>query len=142
MGADGLPDIDNLQGEPDSYDYAGIKKLAKRLGNLKLESLTVLSRDPFTAGGDGGNAHAEGRLSGAEWYAEQVHEQLEIPPEAHMRRVHYVTISQDPPILMLNGEPYINTEQCEGVLERTSLEDIWVEVDTDDDEEDETAATD
>jgi hypothetical protein len=33
-----------------------------------------------------------------------------------------VIVSQNPPIQMLNGEPYINTEQCEGVLERTSLD--------------------
>jgi hypothetical protein len=87
-----------------------------------MSALTVLSRDPFTADGTGGNTDSNGRLGGAEWYAEQVHNQLEIPPEAHQRRIHYKIISQDPPIQMLNGEPYINTEQCEGVLERTSLD--------------------
>jgi hypothetical protein len=114
--------LDDLQGDPDTFDHAGIKALAKRLGNLKLDSLEVLKRDPFTAGSDGGNSHAEGRLSGANWYAEQVHEQLEIPPGAHMRRIHYRLVSQDQPILTLGGEPYENTERCEGVLERTSLD--------------------
>jgi hypothetical protein len=39
-----------------------------------------------------------------------------------MRRIHYKLVSQDPPVLMLDGEPYINTEKCEEVLERTSLD--------------------
>jgi hypothetical protein len=48
--------------EPDSYDHAGIKALAKALG-LKMSARTVLSRDPFTADGTGGNTDSDGRLA-------------------------------------------------------------------------------
>jgi hypothetical protein len=79
---------DQLPDEPDTYDHAGIKVLAKALGRT-MQSLTVLQRDPFTADGDGGNRTGNGgRIAGAQWYAEEVHEHLDIPPEAHMRRCY------------------------------------------------------
>jgi hypothetical protein len=87
-----------------------------------MSTLTVQLKDPFTADGDGGNrADCDGRLAGAQWFAE-VYERLGITREAHQRRIHYRIVSWDPLILMLNGQPYINTEQCESVLERTSLD--------------------
>ena len=107
--------------EPETYDHAGIRALAKALG-LKMSALTVLGRDPFTADGTGGNSESDGRIAGAEWFAEEVYKRLDITPEAHMRRIYYKLMSQDLPILMLNGEVYINTESCEGVLERCSLD--------------------
>jgi hypothetical protein len=87
--------------EPETYDHAGIRALAKALG-LKMSALTVLRRDPFTADGTGGNSESDGRIAGAEWFAEEVYKRLDITPEAHMRRIHYKLMSQDLPILMLN----------------------------------------
>jgi hypothetical protein len=88
--------------EPETYDHAGIRALAKALG-LKMSALTVLGRDPFTADGTGGNSESDGRIAGAEWFAEEVYKRLDITPEARMRRIHYKLMSQDLPILMLNG---------------------------------------
>jgi hypothetical protein len=51
-------------------------------------NLTVTQRDPFTAGGDGGNRGTDGRIAGARWFAD-LYEQLDIPDDAHMRRIHY-----------------------------------------------------
>jgi ribosomal protein S27AE len=39
-----------------------------------------------------------------------------------MRQIHYKIISQAEPMLMPDGNPYLNTERCEEVLERTSLD--------------------
>ena len=50
--------------EPETYDHAGIRALAKALG-LKMSALTVLGRDPFTADGTGGNSESDGRIAGA-----------------------------------------------------------------------------
>jgi hypothetical protein len=107
-----------LSRNPDTYDYAGIKAFAKA-HDLTMLSVKVLHCDPFTAGADGKAENS--RLSGAEWYAE-IHERLGITPDAHMRRIHYKLVSQNPPVLMLDGNPYINTNKCEEVLERTSLD--------------------
>jgi hypothetical protein len=110
----------SLPSDPDTYDHAGIKALAKAHG-FDMKSVTVTQHDPFTAGGTGANSGTGGRIAGAEWFAE-LYERLEITADAHMRRIHYKLVSQDPPMPMLDGEPYINTEKCEEVLERTSLD--------------------
>jgi hypothetical protein len=38
----------------------------------------------------------------------------------HLRRVHYVLVSQDPPVLLPHGTPYLNTEACWKVLVQAS----------------------
>jgi hypothetical protein len=96
-----------------AFDHAGLKALAKQLGR-PLYTLEVLRNDPFTAG-------QPARKAGAEWAA-ALWRRFEIKPGAHIRRVHYKIISQRSPVLMANGEPYINTERCEEVLNRASLD--------------------
>jgi hypothetical protein len=90
-------------------------------GGHQIKKGGVTQHDPFTAGGTGANSGTGGRIAGAEWFAE-ICEQLDITADSHLRRVHYKLVSQDPPVQILDGENYINTEQCETVLERTSLD--------------------
>ena len=47
---------------------------------------------------------------------------FEFQSGAHIRRVHYVLISQVEPVLMSNGEPYINTDYCWAELGTASLD--------------------
>jgi hypothetical protein len=71
-----------------------------------IECLLALSKgnDPFYA------QHST-RLKLAEWFAEQWH-RLGFRNNVHLRRVHYVLVSQSPTIILPNGKPYENTEGC------------------------------
>jgi hypothetical protein len=60
--------------------------------------------DPFMAG-------APWRKERAEWFAAQW-VRFSVPPGTHVRRFHYLLVSQSPPIPMPDGEPYLNTERC------------------------------
>ena len=87
------------------FDHAYLKALAQRLGR-PLETLYALSggNDPFIA-------DLPSRRAGAEWVAE-IWNDLGVQPGAHVRRVFYQMVSQDPLLAMLNGDPFINTEEC------------------------------
>ena len=78
-----------------------LRSLAKAHGR-PLSTMTVLANDPFSA---------SDRRAGAEWFADAWRE-FDIQPGAHLRQIHYVLVSQDQPLPMVNGEPYLNTEQC------------------------------
>jgi len=81
---------------------AELKDLARSLGRT-FSSMFVLadSNDPWLAGNPA-------RRERAEWFAE-LYDRLDIKPGAHLRRIHYIIISQPLPILKPNGEPYLNT---------------------------------
>jgi hypothetical protein len=83
-------------------DHEGLKALAKKL-RRPLYTLHVLDAhtDPFLAG-------QPARLRDAEWFA-QVWNRVGGARGFHLRRLHYRVMSQDPPILMPDGGPYINT---------------------------------
>jgi hypothetical protein len=85
--------------------HARLKALSKEL-QRPLQTLYALApdNDPFLA-------DQPFRRAAAEWYAE-LSQRLDIRPGVHLRRVHYVLISQDPPPVLLNGEPYQNTDYC------------------------------
>jgi hypothetical protein len=98
--------------QPTSYEE--IKALARELG-IGAESLLALTpdNDPFYA-------ERPGRKLEAEWFA-RVWEQLEFGAGVHLRRIHYVLVSQREPIPLPNGGSYENTEPCWKLLGRASL---------------------
>lgn len=93
----------------DRIDHGRLKTLSKEL-QRPLQTLYALAcdNDPFLA-------DMSSRRSAAEWYA-GLSQRLGIRPGAHLRRVHYLLVSQDPPPVMLNGEPYRNTDHCWNAL--------------------------
>lgn len=92
-------------------DYDSIKELASDTGTKVTDYLAMSPKnDPFYQGTPGD--HQRGR-----WFADLYHRagySVNRPP--HLRRVHYWIISQEPPVLMPNGNPYQNTELCWGYL--------------------------
>jgi hypothetical protein len=65
--------------------------------------------DPFFAG-------RPKRRAAAEWFAE-LWQRLDLGGRTqHLRRVHYVLVSQSPPVRLPNGKPYRNTQGCWGLL--------------------------
>ena len=67
-------------------------------------TLEVLSRDPFSAGDE------PARRRDAEWIA-GLWRQYCVRPGSHLRRVHYILVSQAAAIIMPNGKPYVNDEK-------------------------------
>ncbi len=96
------------------FEYEDIKKLAREVG-CKVTDLTVLAsgNDPFYAG-------VPSRRERAEWFAE-LWDRFGFQHGVHLRRIHYVLVSQPEPILWPNGEPYENTENNWTVLDTASL---------------------
>jgi len=96
----------------DQMDYERIKQLAKQLGR-KVNDLIVLApqNDPFYTGTPGD--HTLGAWFAHLWHAFGYQ-------RAHIRRVHYQIVSQDPPVCLPNGKPYENTEECWDVLNMAS----------------------
>jgi hypothetical protein len=83
-------------------NYGVIGRLAQEVG-CRRDDLIALSpdNDPFYVG-------LSGRRKWAEWFA-HLWRQLEFKPGSHLRRIHYVLISQASPILKPDGLPYLNT---------------------------------
>jgi hypothetical protein len=100
------------QGADQAVNHEYLKALSKEL-RRPLETLYALAsdNDPFVV-------DQPSRRAGAEWYAD-LSRRLGIRPGAHLRRIHYLLISQDPPPVM-NGEPYQNTDYCWQILARYS----------------------
>ncbi|MBB3148772.1 hypothetical protein FHS21_005220 [Phyllobacterium trifolii] len=83
-------------------DYQSLLALAKEVG-CKVTDLVALSpsNDPFYAG-------RADRRQAAEWFM-GIWEQFGFRHGAHLRRMHYVLISQPLPIIRPDGQPYTNT---------------------------------
>lgn len=83
-------------------NYHGIRQLSAELG-VRINDLIALSpnNDPFYAG-------LPSREQDARWFA-NLWESFGWGAGLHLRRAHYVLISQKEPILKPNGEPYENT---------------------------------
>jgi hypothetical protein len=104
-----------------SFDYDGIKALAGQLG-WKVEDLLALTadNDPYYIGRPGQ------RVVG-EWFAALWH-RFDMKPGTHLRRIHYVLVSQDPPVLLPpcqgkaagEGKLFRNSEACWKVLVQSS----------------------
>lgn len=96
-----------------AIDNEVIKALAKTL-RWRLTDLIVLSEDndPFFCGRPAHRALGE-------WFA-GLWSRFELGKGVHLRRVHYVLISQREPVLLPNGEPYLNTYACWNTLTQAS----------------------
>jgi hypothetical protein len=92
---------------PEGYEQ--VRELAASL-RRPLRSLIALSpdTDPYLA-------DRPARLAAAQWVAE-LYARLNVPPGTHIRRIHYVLVSQPSLVLMVNGEPSENTTRCSGIL--------------------------
>ena len=102
-------------------NYEAIKRLAIER-KCKTEDLMVLSRnnDPFYVGTD---AH----LRDAEWFKNVWHNfEYQNSSEIHLRRIHYRLISQEEPVLMPSGLPYVNTDKCWNYLATASKVSRWL----------------
>ena len=96
-----------------AVNYDAIKALAKKRG-CKVTDLIALApqNDPFYVGTPGD------RVLG-EWFAD-LWRRFGYTRGVHIRRVHYQAVSQQTPILLPDGTPYENTEDCWGVLGKAS----------------------
>lgn len=89
-------------------DYDGIKRLSRETDRT-VDSLLALSRDvdPFYV--------SPARLRKAQWFAEWW-QRLGLESGVHVRRVHYLLVSQrepvEMPVEMLDRRPYENSTQC------------------------------
>lgn len=77
-----------------------------RLHRRKLETLYTLSNtnDPWMV-------DIDRRRDAATWLS-SIFERFDIRSKVHARAVHYRLVSQDEPVLMPNGEAYVNTYEC------------------------------
>src|ERR1700730_10421231 len=94
-------------------DYEQIKQLAKATGQ-KVTDLIVLApqNDPFYTGTPNDWALAE-------WFA-GLWQAFGYRAGVHLMRIHYQVVSHAAPLLLPNGKPYENTEECWGVLNLAS----------------------
>lgn len=96
-----------------SINYEYIKQLAKETGARVTDLIPLAPQnDPFYTGTP--SDHALG-----EWFA-HLWQAFGYRTKVHIRRVHYQIISQSPPVMLPNGKPYENTEECWGVLNLAS----------------------
>lgn len=94
-------------------NYETIKQLARESGQ-RVSDLIALApqNDPFYTGTPNDWALAE-------WFA-MLWQAFGYGEGVHLRRIHYQIVSQEPPVLLPNGKPYENTEECWGVLNLAS----------------------
>jgi hypothetical protein len=108
----------------DTYDYAGLKELAK---SLRRPSTTLVAlapqNDPFYA-------DMPSRRAMAEWFA-GLWERFGLQRGIHLRAVHYKLISQRTPITFPNGTAYENTIECWKELGKASKDARHLELVTD-----------
>jgi hypothetical protein len=87
------------------WDYDTIKHVAKEAG-YRVDDLLALARqnDPFYVG-------TPGDVQKAHWFAD-IWRRAGYTSGVHLRRVHYWTVSQSPPVNLPDGKPYENTDNC------------------------------
>ena len=96
----------------DLLDYGTLKAFARQLGRPAAIMRALSSQsDPF--------AITPARLAGAKWFA-GIWKRLGLRDGVHLRRIHYLMISQKKPVRMVNSKPYENTHADFQVLIRTS----------------------
>jgi hypothetical protein len=91
-------------GSPDDQDE--LKRLAKTL-HRPLKNLLALSHanDPY-------NLWQSSRVAGAHWFAALWHGLLGQQARLHDRRIHYRLVSQEEPVALPDGRPFLNTHGC------------------------------
>ena len=93
--------------------YHRLHQMAVELGRPVGTLLALASdNDPFFA-------DREQRRHDAQWFA-KLWRRLHLGAGVHLRRIHYVLVSQDKPISSANGEPYVNTTECWKALAKAS----------------------
>jgi hypothetical protein len=105
----------------DPKSYEEVKALGAT-ARRQMATLIALSEsvDPYVAG-------SPGRMEWALWFAD-LWKELNIQPGAHMRRIHYLLVSQESPILMPDGTPYENTVNCGKALNRAGRDARYLEL--------------
>jgi hypothetical protein len=96
--------------------YDELKAFAVRLGR-PVKSLIALStpNDPYLAG-------SPARLLAAAWFAD-LWATFRMQPGSHVRRLHYIMVSQETLLPLPNGEgQYVNTLGCSQLLHRASAD--------------------
>ena len=93
--------------------YDDLKTLASTRG-CRVTDLIALApqNDPFYVG-------KPSDLVLGQWFATLWH-RLGFRQGVHIRRVHYQIISQNPPVKLPNGTPYVNTESCWDTLNQAA----------------------
>jgi hypothetical protein len=87
------------------YTYEALKQLAKERGQKVTDFVALAPQnDPFYTGSPSERALGE-------WFANLWYK-FGYTGNVHIRRVHYQIVSQDPPITLPNGTPYVNTIEC------------------------------
>jgi hypothetical protein len=91
-----------------------LKALAAQM-DVPVKKLLVLSgtNDPFYAGG------MPFQRERAEWFA-RLWRQFNFPVGVHIRRIHYVWVSQKPRLLLPDGSEYLNTDPIAKAMYQTS----------------------
>jgi hypothetical protein len=94
--------------------YTDVKALSREIG-CRVDELLALApaNDPFYA-------HVPAREEAARWFAE-CWSKFGFTHGVHLRRAHYVLVSQATPVPKPNGEPYQNTDNDWKFLDRASL---------------------
>src|SRR5579859_5584397 len=86
------------------FSYQQIKQLAAETGCRVTDLIALASQnDPFYQG-------TPATLALAEWFAEWYHANFSSGSRAHIRRCHYMILSQQ--VTLPNGLPYENTMEC------------------------------
>jgi hypothetical protein len=97
---------------PSPYNYESLKRLSSELGR-PLSTLYALSpsNDPFYVG--------PARQASAEWFI-KLWRKFDITRGIHLRRLHYLFVSQEPPLKWPDGTPYENTDSCSQEMGRAA----------------------
>lgn len=107
-------------------NYEAIKHLAKP-ARCRVNDLIALApqNDPFYVGTEGDRAWGE-------WFAD-IWRRFGYRSGVHLRRIHYQVVSQDPPVVMPDGQVHENTEACWAKLAAASKKARYLDlVDADD----------
>ena len=103
------------------FEYEDIKQLARETG-CRAADLIVLAanNDPFYAG-------VPNRRERAEWFAE-LWDRFGLHHGVHLRRIHYLLVSQPQPVMWPNGKPFENTTNDWQALDTASLAARYLEL--------------
>jgi hypothetical protein len=93
-------------------DYESLNALAAALRRPVRSLIWQYDTDPFYAG-------SPARRAWAEWFA-KIWQRFGFQDGVHLRRIHYVLVSAEHPILDINGNPYVNHVNCWSDLKSAS----------------------
>lgn len=96
-----------------TMNYETIKRIAKESGRRITDYLALApGNDPFYV--------TPGRAQDGAWFARQL-EMFGVTGEFHLRRIHYLLVTQETPVKRPDGTAYENTEKCWDALNVASL---------------------